>query len=326
MTYVAGLDVGATNVRAAVADESGRIVERVKRPTPQTDIGIEVTEAVLDAFREVTAAADLDPTEIVAVGIGSIGPLDLADGVIGTPANLSQKIEQIPLVGPIQNVVGHERVFLRNDATTGVVGERFYGERTPDNMVYLTISSGIGAGVIVDGTLVRGWDGNAGEVGHMIVDAEGRRTCGCGRDGHWEAYASGDNIPAYARDLADRLDVETDLPLSDPEFSAVDVYDATDDPLAEAVRTKVTEWNVVGVANVIQAYAPFVVAVGGSVAVENPETVVQPLIDDVPDEVFVNVPEIRLTKFGDDVVLRGAIALAITNSQSGGSPLSAGGR
>lgn len=321
MTYVAGLDVGATNVRAAVADESGRIVERSMRPTPQTDVGIEVTETVLDAFREVAAAAGIDPTEITAVGIGSIGPLDLADGVIGTPANLSQKIDQIPLVGPVQNVIGHDRVFLRNDATTGVVGERFYGDRTPDNMVYLTISSGIGAGVIVDGTLMRGWDGNAGEVGHMIVDAAGRRTCGCGIDGHWEAYASGDNIPAYTRDLADRLDVETELPLSDPGFSAADVYDAEDDPLAETVRSKVTEWNVVGVANVIQAYAPFVVSIGGSVALHNPETVIQPLIEDVPERLFVNVPEIRMTKFGDDVVLRGAIALAITHLKSGGSPL-----
>ncbi|MFB6081517.1 MAG: ROK family protein [Halanaeroarchaeum sp.] len=314
MTYVAGLDIGATHVRGAIADGSGAIVAQVSLDTPQTDVGIEVTERVLATLRAVAGEAGLDPTDVAAVGIGSIGPLDLTDGVLENPANLPSGIERIPLVGPVRNAIGSDRVYLRNDATTGVVGERFYGDRTPDNMVYLTISSGIGAGVIVDGTLVRGWDGNAAEVGHMVVDPEGRRTCGCGRPGHWEAYASGDNIPAYTRDLADRLDVSTDLPLTDPDFSAADVYDATDDPLATRVRERVTRWNVIGVANVVHAYAPFVVAIGGSVALNNPATVVEPLVERVPDRLMINVPEIRQTSFGDDVVLRGAVALALTNA------------
>lgn len=314
MTYVAGLDIGATHVRAAIADGSGAIVAAVTRDTPQTDVGIEVTEGVLAGLRAAAAEAGIDLIDVAAVGIGSIGPLDLTEGVLENPANLPAGIEIIPLVGPIRNAIGSDRVYLRNDATTGVVGERFYSDRTPDNMVYLTISSGIGAGVIVDGTLVRGWDGNAAEVGHMVVDPQGRRTCGCGRPGHWEAYASGDNIPAYTRDLAGRLDFATDLPLDDPDFSAADVYEAADDPLAAHVRDRVTQWNVIGVANVVHAYAPFVVAIGGSVALNNPGTVVDPLVEQVPERLLINVPEIRPTAFGNDVVLRGGIALALTNA------------
>ncbi|MFB6267786.1 MAG: ROK family protein [Halodesulfurarchaeum sp.] len=314
MSFVAGVDIGATHVRAAIADEAGNFLEQTTRPTPQTTAGIEITEQVLEALSAVAASADLDPTDIEAVGIGSIGPLDLADGVIENPANLPDGIDRIPIVGPVRNLVGSDRVFLRNDATTGVVGERFYGERTPDNMVYLTISSGIGGGVIVDGTVLEGWDGNAAEVGHLVVDPEGRRTCGCGHDGHWEAYASGDNIPAYTRDLADRLDLDTDLPLEGPDFSAVDVFErASSDPLAEAVIDRVTRWNVIGVANVIHAYAPFVVVIGGAVALENDDRVIEPLKEQVPDRVMINVPEIRETAFGDETVLRGAVALALRN-------------
>lgn len=314
MAKVAGVDVGATNIRAAIADGSGTIIEDITLPTPQTTVGVDVTDRTLEALRTVAAAAGIDPTAIAAVGIGSIGPLDLTEGVIEEPANLPMGIDRVPLVGPIQHLIDDDRVFLRNDATAGVVGEHFYGEYAPDNMVYLTISTGIGAGVIVDGSLLEGWDGNAGEIGHMVVDPNGTRTCGCGKKGHWEAYASGENIPEYARDLASQFHLDTELPVDDASFSAADVFDAPDDPLARVVIDRVNRWNRIGVANIIHAYAPLVVVIGGPVALENPDTVIDPLIATVPDQVMINVPEIRPTEFGDDVVLRGAIALALENT------------
>ncbi|MFB6113651.1 MAG: ROK family protein, partial [Halodesulfurarchaeum sp.] len=314
MAYVAGVDVGATHIRVAIADERGRFVDQTRFPTPRTGSGIDITERMLRGLEELTETVSIDPSDLAGVGIGSIGPLDLAEGVIEQPANLPDGTGRIPLVGPVQNLIGSDSVFLRNDAATGVIGERFFGERTPDNLVYLTISSGIGAGIIVDGSVEEGWDGNAGEVGHTIVDPEGRRTCGCGHDGHWEAYASGDNIPGYTRDLYERLDVDTDLPLHDPDFSAADVYgSAGRDPLADDVIERVTWWNVIGVTNVIQSYAPFVVVIGGAVALENEELVIDPLVERVPDEVMINVPDIRPTSFGDETVLRGSVALALRN-------------
>ncbi|WP_276300016.1 ROK family protein [Halorussus lipolyticus] len=314
MAYYVGVDLGATNVRAAVADDEGDVVSVHRANTPNGPTGIAVTEAVLECIREACEGADIDPARVRSAGIGSIGPLDLADGAIDGPANLPDTIDRIPLTGPVGELIDSDQVYLHNDTIAGVIGERFYSDRNPDDMVYLTISSGIGAGVCVDGQVLSGWDGNAGEVGHMVVDPRGRRTCGCGRDGHWEAYCSGNNIPEYAKLLAeDARSLDTDLPLDDPEFSAIDVFEsAGDDDFADHVIDQLAHWNALGVSNIVQAYAPLVVYVGGAVALNNEDLVVDPIRERVGDMVFNNVPDVQLTNLGDDVVLKGAIASALT--------------
>jgi glucokinase len=312
MPYYAGVDLGATNIRAAVADGEGDILATHRRATPRGPSGIAVTEAVLGALRAACEAADVAPRSVRAAAIGSIGPLDLAAGAVDGPANLPDGIDRIPLVGPVEELIHSERVYLHNDTNAGVIGERFYSERNPDDMVYLTISSGIGAGVTVDGEVLAGWDGNAGEVGHMVVDPEGRRVCGCGREGHWEAYCSGENIPRYARMLAEEEGIETDLPLADLDAPAV-FGAAGEDPLADEVIDRVAHWNSLAITNLAQAYAPLVIYVGGAVTLNNEELVLDPIRERVDESmVFNNVPDVQLTSLGEDVVLRGAVASALT--------------
>ncbi|MDG5775469.1 ROK family protein [Haloarculaceae archaeon H-GB2-1] len=313
MAY-AGIDLGATNIRAVVADNDGTVVGSSIEATPQGPNGIAVTEAVLTVLRSACEKGGVDPTDVRAAGIGTFGPLDLAEGIIENPANLPDTIDQIPLTGPVEHLVDSEHVYLHNDANAGVIGERFYSDRNPDDMVYLTISSGIGAGVCVDGNVLSGWDGNAGEVGHMTLDPNGFMTCGCGHDGHWEAYCSGNNIPRYARRLHDDDPIETSLPLGDPEFDAASVFEhaARGDGFASHVLRQIGHWNALGIANVVQAYAPLVVFVGGAVALNNPDRVLDPIRDHLDDMVMVNVPEVQLTSLGDDVVVRGALASAMT--------------
>ncbi|WP_254765775.1 ROK family protein [Salinilacihabitans rarus] len=314
MVYYAGVDLGATNVRAVVAEDDGATVGASNNGTPRGPTGIDVTEKVLATLREACTEAGIDPERIEAVGIGSIGPFDLAEGAVIDPANLPDTIDRIPLTGPIGNLADTDEVYLHNDTNAGVIGERFHSERNPDDMVYVTISSGIGAGVCCDGDILDGWDGNAGEVGHCIVDPAGRMTCGCGHDGHWEAYCSGNNIPEYARLLAeDDPSTETALPLEDPEFTARDVFDlAGEDELADHTIEQLAHWNAVGVANVVHSFAPIVISFGGAVALNNEELVVDPIRERVSDMVMSNVPEIQVTRLGDDVVVEGALASAMT--------------
>ncbi len=312
MAYYVGVDLGATNVRAVVADDE-TIIGRSERATPRGPTGIEVTEAILEVTREACAEAGVDPSEATAAGVASIGPLDLAEGAVIDPANLPDTIDRIPLTGPLSVLLDTERVYLHNDTNAGVIGERFYSDRNPDDMVYLTISSGIGAGVCVDGTVLSGWDGNAGEVGHMTVDAQEQLTCGCGHDGHWEGYCSGNNMPKYARYLHSQDPVETALPIEDPDFSAVDIFEhAGEDEFADHVIDQVAHWNTIGVANIIHAYAPIIIYVGGAVALNNPDLVLDPIRERVDDMVMTNVPEIQLTTLGDEVVVEGAVASAMT--------------
>jgi len=313
MAYFAGVDLGATNVRAAVGDESATVLAIERAPTPQGPSGIVVTEAILDVLRAACESAGISPAQVAAVGVGSIGPLDLTEGTVENPANLPDEIDRIPITGPIENLIGGDEVFLHNDTNAGVIGERFHSDLNPDDMAYLTISSGIGAGVAVDGHVLTGWDGNAGEIGHVTVDAEGRMTCGCGIEGHWEAYCSGNNVPDYARYLYDVREIPTELPLEEPGFDAAAVFGgAGEDPLADAVIDRVAHWNTQGMAALVHAYAPLVVYVGGAVALRNPDLVLAPIRERIDEKVMTNVPEIRLTNLGDDVVLKGALASALT--------------
>ncbi|ESP87724.1 ROK family protein [Candidatus Halobonum tyrrellensis] len=324
MASYVGVDLGATNVRAVVGDERAQIRGRAASSTPEGPTGIDVTEAVLDVTRAACDDAGVDPETVAAAGVASIGPLDLAEGLIDGPANFPDSVGQVPLTGPLSELLGTDEVHLHNDTVAGVIGERFHSDRNPDDMVYLTISSGIGAGVCVDGNVLEGWDGNAGEVGHDIVDPAGAMTCGCGRDGHWEAYCSGDNIPRYARHLHEAESVDTDLPVGDDGFGAPEVFDARgDDPLADLTLDRVRQWNLIGMTNLVHSYAPLVVFVGGSVALHNPEEVVDPLRDGLAESVFTNVPDIQLTTMGDDVVVKGALASALTDGTGDRSQMQA---
>ncbi|MFB6152449.1 MAG: ROK family protein [Haloarculaceae archaeon] len=317
MPVYAGVDLGATNVRAVVGDERGQVIESQKRSTPQGPDGDAVTEAILGVLRDACDGAGVAPTELVAVGVGSFGPLDLAAGVIEDPANLPDTVDRIPITEPIAALIGDDdtgNVYLHNDTNAGVIGERFYSDRNPDHMVYLTISSGIGAGVTVDGEVLDGWDGNAGEVGHTIVDPEGRMSCGCGIDGHWEAYCSGNNIPRYAARLHEDEGADTSLPIGDDEFTAADVFDAADagDEFARDVLERTAHWNLIGIANIVHSYAPLIIYVGGAVAVNNPEWVIEPVQERLADHVMTNVPDVQKTTLGDEVVVKGTLASAIT--------------
>jgi len=313
MATYGGVDLGATNIRTVVGDESGRVLASHRENTPQGPNGIAVTEGVLHCLRTACEEAGVEPTALAAVGIGSFGPFDLAEGIIQNPANLPDSVERIPLTGPISNLVGSESVYLHNDTEAGVIGERFYSDRNPDDMIYLTISTGIGAGVAVDGNVLSGWDGNAGEVGHTTVDPNGLMTCGCGIEGHWEAYCSGNNIYRYARRLHDEDPVETALPIDDPDFDSADVFEyAGMDDFADYVINQVTRWNCIGIASLVHSYAPLVIYVGGAVTLNNPERILEPIRAQLPEMVMSNVPDVQLTNLGDDVVVKGALASALT--------------
>jgi glucokinase len=322
MHYV-GVDLGATNVRAAVGDETGTIVGSDRDETPGGLAGTAVTDAVLGVVRGACADASVSPASVVAAGIGAMGRLDPSVGGVRVPSNLTDDLGPIPLVGPLSDLLDTDEVFLHGDTVAGAIGERFFSYPDTGDLAYLTISSGIGAGVVTGGDVLSGWNGNAGEVGHTTIDADGTMTCGCGRDGHWEAYCSGNNIPRFARTLHETDPVETSLPLESPEFTAEDVFDhAGSDEFADRVVDRVAELNVLGVANLVHSYAPRVVSVGGAVALNNPVRVVDPIRARLDEAVLIDVPEVRVSDLGEEAVLKGAVASALTGGTGRGSEAS----
>jgi glucokinase len=219
----------------------------------------------IDLARRVIEEAGVDWAAIDGIGIACGGPLDPATGVILSPPNLPGW-HQIPLTDIVSDRLGKPTV-VENDATGGALAEWWFGagrSHGVDDLIYLTISTGIGGGLVLDGRLYRGVAGNAGELGHLTVIYGGRR-CGCGRRGCLEAYASGTNIAARAREALESG--EHSLLRNIPDFSAQHVAAAAEDgdPLASRIWDETMDMLGSAVANILDVFNPALVVLGGGV-------------------------------------------------------------
>lgn len=329
MTILLGLDIGATNIRCATgsldngtesdsADRTGgvqtgglrtediTIGTRTEHQTPQVATEGAFCDEIEDIIIETLDSAGVEPDRIHAVGIGSFGPLDVATGTITKAPNIDTGLESIPIRETVASIVPGANVVLYNDATAGVLAT-YFAEEGVENIAYVTFSSGIGAGVVSDGTLLRGAHGNAVEVGHITLDSQASRRCGCGGTGHWEAFAGGENIPNYAAEIATEAGLDEGL-LVDGGATAKTIFEAVgEDPLATETINRVGRWNALGMAALVQAYDPARIVAGGAIARNNEALVLDPIRNQLEELVLAEAPPIALTEFGDDAVLRGAL-------------------
>ncbi|HDN01509.1 MAG TPA: ROK family protein, partial [Candidatus Bathyarchaeota archaeon] len=187
-----GVDLGGTNVRVALGNSNGRILKKIYEKTDKSR-GPEGISKQIIRMINLLVSEETSIKKIEGIGIGSAGPLDIKKGGLMKPTNFP--FDFVPLVKPLEEEYGLPTCLL-NDCVAAVMGEKHFGlGRNHDNLVYITISTGIGGGIYVNGHLLIGKDGNAHEIGHFTIDFEGRLICGCGRRGHWEAYCSGNGIP-----------------------------------------------------------------------------------------------------------------------------------
>ena len=194
MALTIGVDVGGTKVAAGVVDDHGQIIEKVRRPTPSTNIH-ETAEVIVEVVDLLKGKFE----GIEAVGLGAAGFVDETRAIVRFAPNLAWRGE--PLREKVEARVGL-RVVVENDANATAWGEaRFGAGRGEDFLVLVALGTGIGGGIIIGGELYRGRFGIGAEFGHYRVVPDGRR-CGCGNRGCWEQYASGNALVHEARDLA----------------------------------------------------------------------------------------------------------------------------
>ena len=303
------LDVGATNTRCVVVDDERQVLARRTRATPQETTTASFADTIGQVVDATLAAAGIGAAAVDAAGIASFGPVNTDRGTIAATPNLASDLTDVPVRRPVADrLTDGTPVVVLNDAVAGVIAEHRRGPE--DNIVYLTLSSGVGAGAVVDGSVLRGRGGNAAEIGHLVLDPDSDRQCGCGGYGHWEAFAGGENMPAYARTITASEQVTTGLSLE--TLSAEQLFEGYGaDPLATETIDRVGEWNTIGVANLIHAFAPDRIAVGGTVALQNPTLIFEPIVRTLDARLTVEEPSIHLTEFGDDVVVLGAAEYAI---------------
>ncbi|TYP49786.1 ROK family protein [Thermosediminibacter litoriperuensis] len=259
-----GIDLGGTKIATCAMDEAGNLLEKTELPTLAKEGPEKVIERMKRSVYEVLKRLDLSLSDIAGIGIGVPGPMDAKRGRVKNPPNLPGW-KDIPLLSIMEEEFNIP-VFMENDANAAAIAENLFGAgKGVKNFIYITISTGIGGGAITNGRLFKGGDGNAAEVGHMTINFEGP-VCGCGNSGCWEAYASGTALTRFAREgiLSGRKTRITDLAGQD-EVRAEHVFAAAKegDEFARELVEKEGFYLGVGLANVVNAYNPERIAIGG---------------------------------------------------------------
>jgi glucokinase len=306
---VLALDIGGTKLAVAVVTADGRTHGWLVEPTRREEGPDVIIRRLFDMGHRAVAAAGLGP--IAAVGVSCGGPLDAGTGVLTSPLHLPGWID-IPIVDMAEAEFGVPAV-LENDATAAALGEHRYGAaRGASTALYLTVSTGIGGGAIVNGNLHRGAAGNGGEFGHIMV-RPGGRLCLCGRHGCLEVYASGSSIAARAAEALAEPGAESSL-------SSLDVVKAEDvaaaarngDALATGLWDDTIGLLAVAVTDLVNIFEPNIVIVGGGVTRSGAQ-LIDPLREAVLRDAMppaASAVRIELAGLGDEVCVIGAAALA----------------
>jgi glucokinase len=260
---VVGIDLGGTQLRVAVADDRGRVRTIVRRPTEaargQRHVIGRIVTTVADALQE----NGTKPRQVAALGIGLPGPVDPAAGIVISPANLPG-FRNVPL-NRILTEATKIRSYLHHDAHLAALGEHRRGAaRNTSDLIYMTVSTGIGAGLLLRGELYAGAHGIAGEIGHIVVQRDGPR-CRCGNNGCVEAIASGTGIAHAARTMAAEEPDSLLHEVANP--SAADVVRAAraGDELARQILETAGAYLGIALGTLINLFNPEVIVLGGSV-------------------------------------------------------------
>jgi len=312
--YVIGVDLGGSRVRAVLANEKGEFLDRCEFPT-LADKGLYfVLERILECVRSVSSNAP----RIDAIGVGAPGPINSKEGVVSNPPNLPGWVN-VPLAKLIEEKTGIP-TFLGNDANLAALGEFTYGSgKYVQHLIYITVSTGVGGGIIIDGQLLEGHNGAAGEVGHMVVQPGGPK-CSCGGYGHLEALSSGTAIAKRAREAAslnkDTVMIELAGSVDKINAKIVDEAAKKGDPLALKLLEQAGQWLGYALINLIHIFNPQMISIGGGVS-EAGELLLGPARKVVFEglmPVFKQDLQIVKASLGGDVGLAGAVALALQES------------
>lgn len=307
-----GVDIGGTKIAAALVEPDGTVLDSVEVPTPSA--GDEVAEAVADLVARLSAH-HLGLTSGATVGVGAAGFVDVDRSTVTFAPNIAWRDE--PLGRRLEQLTGRS-VVVENDANAAAWGEfRFGAGSDIDDMVLVTVGTGVGGGIVHRGELVRGGFGAAGEIGHLRVVRDGR-PCGCGRRGCFEQYASGSALVASARErLADGGAATTALASAAGDASGITGPMITDlaqdgDRLAIDLLAELGRWLGEGCADLVAVLDPRVIAIGGGVAAAG-ELLLEPVREafeaHLPAAGHRQAAQIRLATLGQRAGLLGAADL-----------------
>ena len=317
--YALVADVGGTRTRVALVDATGAIVVRHSAET----LAREGREAVMNRLAEALEhVASERRTEIKGVGLSLASPVEPGTGVMYNPPNLGPEWHLFTPI-PILRERLSLPVYAENDATLGALGEHAFGAgRGCDNMVYMTVSTGIGGGVIIGGNLYTGTNGFGGEIGHMTIDQNGPLD-NCGNVGCLEALASGTALARMAQERIGAGESSVMLEFAGGNIEAVDariVVQAAqqDDALAQSLMQEVGRSLASGIITLMHIFDPQLIVIGGGLG-QNLDMFMPTIEPEVKSRAmahFQGAVPVAKSQLGDDVSLLGAAALVFKEDQA----------
>lgn len=317
---VLAIDLGGTNVKAAIVDGSGRILEEDHCPTESHKGPDAVLHAMTDLSRRLLERAGLGVEDLVALGVGAPGPLDSKSGIILRCPNLPGW-ENLPVAERLSAALKLP-VHLENDANAAALAEAWVGAgKGRRHVICLTLGTGVGSGVVVDGRLLKG-RGLASEIGHMII-REGGRRCGCGARGCFESYASATAVVARAEEALDQCLADGGVSsLAGKVISCKAVFDAAGegDGLAARIVEDTAQHLAVGLASLIHVFHPEVIVLTGGMIRAGERALLEPArrhLWTLAMSEFLEGLELLLSPLADRAGVLGAAAVALRRSGSG---------
>lgn len=316
MAYYIGVDVGGTNIACGVVDDECSIIARSKTKTNPNG-GDTTYETVLgeiqSAIRKACEEAGIVPSDAYSIGIGCPGTCNNESGVVEYSNNLG--FLNVPLRDDVEKEFG-VRVYLENDANAAAFGEFVAGAAKGSNSaVVITLGTGVGSGIVIDGKIYRGANFAGGELGHTVIVMDGL-PCTCGRNGCFEAYSSATGLvrmTAQASEL-NPDSILTHMIRQDGKVSARTAYNAMKqgDPVGKAVTEQYIKYLSCGIANAINIFQPDILCIGGGVCNEG-DTLLVPLRAAVAEQIYsknsAKNTEIVICSLGNDAGIIGAAML-----------------
>ena len=309
MKYCYGVDIGGTTVKMGLFEETGKILDKWEIVTRIEDEGKAILPDIAASILEKTQAHGLEKSEILGIGAGVPAPVT-AEGVVNGSANLGWNYKEVKR--ELEELTGMDAL-IGNDANVAALGEMWKGGGAGQkNLVMITLGTGVGGGVIVNGKVITGEHGAGGEVGHICVNYDETDVCGCGNRGCLEQYASATGIVRLAKK---RLAEETrDTVLKKESVTAKDVFDAVKagDEVAVSVAEEFGRYLASGLINLAVIADPAVFVIGGGVSKAG-EVLIPFIQKPYREKAFFSNREIefKLATLGNDAGICGAAKMIL---------------
>lgn len=312
--YYIGIDVGGTGIKAGVVTGDGKIIKSCAIATRQNSHYTELMKDMADLVFKTLGEAGVSMDEIKSVGIGFPSAVDDKNGIVVYTANIN--LNNAPVVVELKKYID-KPIYIGNDANCAALGEFFaLNDDSVENFIAVTLGTGVGGGIIINKKLYTGFNGSAGEIGHIRLVMDGEK-CSCGRDGCWECYASATALIRDSKKAADAAPgslLAKNIRANGGRSNGKLVFDTAKqgDETAKAVIANYVKYISEGLIDMINTFQPSVIAIGGGVSRQG-DNLLNPIKEYIKGKTygtsFIEPCTITMAKLGNDAGIVGAAFL-----------------